>query len=174
MLHRTAPELDQIESECATGGAPGPPAELLIASFRNWATQAILWSVALDRANGPVQPPNHGCPYCTPVVTVDEHSHTVTYRADYYQLGQFGRFVQPGARRIASEHFVVYNSPTRYHKVPYSTPGLDDVAFLNPDGSRVLLAHNTASGSFRFAVWSRGRSFSYSLPAGATATFVWK
>jgi glucosylceramidase len=174
MVHRIAPELDQVESECATGGAPGPPAELLIASFRNWATQAILWSVALDRSSGPVQPPNQGCPYCKPVVTVDEHSHTAVYQPDYYQLGQFGRFVSPGAQRIGSEHFVSYNSPTRYHKVPYSTPGLDDVAFVNPDGTKVLLAHNTSTQPYRFAVAWRGRSFTYTLPAGATATFRWR
>jgi glucosylceramidase len=174
MVHRIAPELVQIESECATGGAPGPPAELLIASFRNWASQAILWSVALDRSNGPVQPPNQGCPICTPVVTIDEQSHRASYTADYYQLGQFGQFVVPGARRIGSEHFVTYNSPTRQHKAPYSTPGLDDVAFLNPDGSKVLLAHNTSIRSYRFAVAWRGRSFIYTLPGGATATFRWR
>ena len=49
----------------------------------------------------------------------------------------------PGAVRIASNHYVSY----RYFPIPdstatgrFSTPGLDDVAFLNRDGSRVLLA----------------------------------
>jgi hypothetical protein len=47
-LHRMGPHLDQIESECATGSAPGPPAELMIAAFRNWASAVLLWNVALD------------------------------------------------------------------------------------------------------------------------------
>jgi glucosylceramidase len=173
-LHRMGPHLDQIESECATGSAPGPPAELMIAAFRNWASAVLLWNVALDPHGGPVQPPNYGCPHCTPIVTVDERMHTVSYRSDYYELGQFSSFVRPGAQRIGSENFVTYNSTTRDHRAGYATAGLDDVAFENPDGSKVLLAHNNARRPDRFAVdWHRG-SFTYTLPPGATVTFVWR
>ncbi len=173
-LHAMLPRLDQIESECASGSAPGPPAELMIASFRNWASAVLLWNVALDLHGGPVQPPNYGCPHCTGIVTVDERTHTVRYGPDYYQLGQFSSFVRPGARRIGSENFVAYNSPDRHHRVNYATAGLDDVAFENPDGSIVLLAHNNAGHVERFAVAWRGRSFSYALPPEATVTFVWR
>jgi glucosylceramidase len=173
-LHRIAPRLDQIESECASGGAPGPPAELIIASFRNWASTVLLWNAVLDPGNGPVEPPNNGCPYCTPVITVNERTHTVIYRADYYELGQFGAFVAPGARRIASNTFVTYNTPDREHRINYATAGIDDVAFLNPDGSKVLMAHDNAPTAERFAVQWRGRAFTYTLPAQATVTFVWR
>lgn len=172
-LHRAAPFLDQIESECSDGGAPGPPGELMIASFRNWASSVLLWNLALDPSGGPVQPPNDGCPRCTGVVTVDERRHTVTYGPDYYVLGQFGKFVQAGARRIGSSHFVSYNSPTRYHRINYATEGIDDVAFTNPNGSVVLLAQNNARRAIRFAVAWRGAAFTHSLPAGGTVTFVW-
>jgi glucosylceramidase len=173
-LHQMMPHLDQIESECSGGIAPGPPAELMIASFRNWASAVLLWNVALDPHGGPVQPPNYGCLHCTGIVTVDERTHTVSYGSDYYQLGQFSSFVQPGARRIGSESFVTYNSPDRYHRVNYATPGLDDVAFENPDGSTVLLAHNNAAQPERLAVEWDGQSFVYTLPAEATVTFVWR
>src|SRR6478672_10151344 len=124
-----APSLDQIESECSDGGAPGPPGELMIASFRNWASSVLLWNLALDPSGGPVQQPNYGCRGCTGVVTVDGRSRTVTYGIDYYVLGQFSKFVQSGARRIASDHFVTYNTPTRHHRINYATNGIDDVAF---------------------------------------------
>jgi glucosylceramidase len=172
-LHRANSGLDQIESECSSGSSPGPPAELMIASFRNWATGVLLWNMALDPHGGPVQRPNHGCPHCTGVVTVDERTHTVSYRADYYQLGQFSAFVQPGARRIGSESFVEYNSHDHYHRVSYATAGLDDVAFTNPRGSTVLLAHNNAGLPKRFVIDWHGHTFTYTLPAGATVTFVW-
>jgi glucosylceramidase len=172
-LHRLDRALDQIESECSSGGAPGPPGELMIASFRNWASSVLLWNVALDPSGGPVQPPNYGCPRCTGVITIDERRHTVRYERDYYVLGQFGKFVETGARRIGSDHFVAYNTPTRYRRINYATAGIDDVAFRNPDGRLVLLVQNNASGSRRFAVaWHRG-VFMYSLPAGATVTFEW-
>jgi glucosylceramidase len=173
-LHQLDPGLDEIESECASGAAPGPPAELLIASFRNWASTVLLWNVALDPHNGPVQRPNLGCAKCIGVLTVDDRDHTVRYGADYYELGQFSEFVQRGARRIASEHFVSYNTPTRDHLVNYSSPGLDDVAFRNPNGTIVLIAHNNGRTPTRFTVvWHHG-AFSYRLPGAATVTFVWR
>jgi cell volume regulation protein A len=162
-LRRSAPRLDQIESECSSPIAPGPPAELMIASIRNWASAVLLWNLALDPRGGPVQPPNHGCGGCTGVVTIDERTHSVRYGRDYYQLGQLSSFVGVGARRIASNSFVSYNTPTRTHRVNYATAGIDDVAFKNPDGSKVLLAHNNASRARRFAVAWQGRFFAYTL-----------
>src|SRR5689334_16826439 len=48
-----------------------------------------------------------------------------------------------------------------------------DVAFRNPDGSRVLVAHNENDNPQAFGVTVNGRSFTYTLPGGALATFVW-
>lgn len=61
------------------------------------------------------------------------------------------------------------HSPTNYGV----TSGLDDVALLNPDGSRVLVAYNNSSAAIRFAVNWDGRSFTYSLAAQAMVTFRW-
>lgn len=172
-LHRQVRHLEQLETECSTGIAPGPPAELVIASLRNWASTVLLWNLALDPSGGPVQPPNGGCRHCTGVVTVNSQANAVTYRPDYYQLGQASSFVQPGARRIGSEHFVHYRDTLVNKRGSYATPGLDDVGFANPDGSKVLLAYNNASRSIRFAVVWQRRSFSYELPPHATVTFIW-
>jgi glucosylceramidase len=146
----------------------------MIASFRDWASMVLLWNVALDPREGPVEPPNRGCPYCTPVITINERTHVVTYQSDYYQLGQFSAFVQPGARRIASNNFVTYNSPDLYHRINYATDGVDDAAFVNPDGRKVLVAHNNAPQAKRFGVEWHGHAFTYTLPPGATVTFVWQ
>jgi glucosylceramidase len=173
-LHRIAPRLDQIESECSAGIEPGPTSEMLIAAFRNWATAALMWNLALNRAGGPVQTPNTGCLHCTGVVTVDVRSHTAHYGLDYYQLGQLGMFVKPGAYRIASNNFVTYDAPTVRHKINWASPGVDDVAFESTDGRRVLIAYNNAARAKSFAVEWHGMMFTYTLPAGATTTFVWQ
>jgi glucosylceramidase len=96
----------------------------------------------------------------------------VSFRLAYFQLGQVAAFVQPGAIRVGSNSFVSYyqSAPRQYG----ATSGLDDVAFLNPDGSHVLVAYNNSSSPIRFAVAWNGRSFTYSLPAKATATFRWR
>ncbi|MGO9087136.1 MAG: glycoside hydrolase family 30 beta sandwich domain-containing protein [Terriglobales bacterium] len=79
---------------------------------------------------------------------------------EYYILGHLGKFVVPGAYRIDSNTF--------------GAGSIEDVAFQNPDGSIVLLVLNSASNAGTFTVSFKGQSFSYTLPAGAVATFCWK
>jgi glucosylceramidase len=170
-LAQAYPTVDQIVSECSPGIIPYAPAEVGISATRNGATAVALWNLALDPAGGPVQRPNYGCSGCTGVITVNEVTHTATLGANFYQFGQLSKFVAPGAVRIGSERFVSdYQLPTGYGV----TPGLDDVAFVNPDGSKVLIAYNNSTGPIRFAVdWHR-RSFGYTLPTRATVTFTWR
>ncbi|MDQ6774872.1 MAG: glycosyl hydrolase [Actinomycetota bacterium] len=170
-LHAQAPRLDEIVAECSPGIMPASTSEVAIASMRSWASALALWNLALDPAGGPVQPPNLACPHCTGIVTIDEATHAVTYTRDYYQLGQLSRFVLPGAVRIGSEHFVRYVHPTK--RTSMATPGLDDVAFENPDGSRVLLAYNGSSAPIAFGVADAGQYFAYTLAPRATGTFIW-
>ena len=170
-LHHAAPGLDQLVTECAPNLSSFAVPEIAIGSLRNWASAVTLWNVALDPANGPVQPPNTGCHGCHGLLMIDERTHQVHRNLSYYQLGQVGSFVERGAQRISSNNFVTYRvargSPIGV------TPGIDDVAALNPDGSRVLVVYNNSAGPVRFAVRWDGRSFSYLLPPGATVTFRW-
>ncbi len=131
---------------------------LLIGATRNWARGVTLWNIALDQNSGPQ---NGGCTACRGVVTVDDSVSPpkITRNVEYYLLGHLGKFVQPGAYRIDS------NS--------YGSGSLEDVAFLNPDGSVVLLVLNATSGSSTFAVTWNGGNFTDTLPAGAVATYQW-
>ena len=76
-----------------------------------------------------------------------------------------------GADRVASTHFVSYT----YTKpgVNFVSAGLDDVAFVNPDGTRVLIAYNNSSRAIPFAVSWHGEYFTHTLPARGMATFRW-
>jgi glucosylceramidase len=173
-MHAMAPQLAEVESECTSGRlTPGPPAQLEIASARNWASAVLLWNLALDPHGGPVQPPDYGCPGCIGLAQVDEKTHTYRMTRDYYQLGQASRFVRPGAVRIASNTFVTDRDAYLRFRGGYTTPGLDDVAFLNPNGTRVLLAYNSGRSPAHFAVRWRGSYFNYILAPRATATLRW-
>src|SRR5438270_12118185 len=90
-------------------------------------------------------------------------SGAMTLRNEYYQLGQVSSFVQPGARRIDSENFVTYG--VNGSNIETVRPGLDDVSFLNPDGSKVLDAYHNSTAPPSFAVLSGAGYFSYSIPA---------
>jgi glucosylceramidase len=131
---------------------------LLIGATRNWARGVTLWNIALDQNSGPQ---NGGCTACRGVVTVDDSVSppAITRNVEYYVLGHLGKFVQAGAHRIDSN--------------TYGSGSLEDVAFLNPDGSVVLLMLNATSSGATFAVTWNGANFSDTLPAGAVATYEW-
>ncbi len=163
--------LPPIVDECSPGLTPTPISEVIIASLRNGASTVALWNLALDPSGGPAQLPNHGCKGCSGLVTIDPRTGAVTRRLAYFQLGQASAFVAPGAQRVGSRTFVRYRYPGP--GVDVASPGLDDVALRDPDGSLVLIAYNNSIRPIRFAVAWKGRAFRYALAPGATATFVW-
>jgi glucosylceramidase len=170
-LHQADPALDEIVDECSPGISPTPISEIVISSLRSWASTVALWNLALNLTGGPAELPNHGCPGCEGLATINPQTKTATLNQNYYELGQASAFIAPGAQRISSGNFVTYRYPRP--GVDVATPGLDDVALRNPDGSIVLLAFDNSSAPMTFAVAWRDRTFSYTLPAGATVTFVW-
>ncbi len=171
-LHAGNPGLRLVVSECATDLTPYTASEIVIGAMRNWASSVGLWNLALDPSGGPVHKPNNGCGNCRGIVTIDPQTHQVTYNLPYYQLGQVGRFVKPGAQRVKTNHFVSYYVGTGHNHYGASH-GIDDVAIRNPDGSLVLVAYNNTSSDVRFAVEWKGRYTTYELPSHATVTFDW-
>ncbi len=129
--------------------------ETITQSMRNWSSSYVKWGLALDENRGPFIP--GGCGDCSPLITVNQSSGAVTYNIDYYTLGHFSKFVLPGAVRVYSSN----------------APRIVTAAFLNPRGMEVLVAYNDSSSSQTFQVASHGRSFVYTLPALAGATFEW-
>ena len=123
-------------------------------AMRSDAKSFVKWGLALDQNRGPHA---GGCGECTPLVTVNSNSGKVTYPIDFFTLGHYSKFVLPGARRVWSSNGT----------------GIVSVAFVNPDGSRVLVAFNDTTSSNRFQVQWGERSFTYSLPGLNGATFRW-
>lgn len=171
-LHNAFPDKGIWFTECSgSKGATDPPAKVfsdtlrwharnvVLGTTRNWARSAVNWNIALDSTGGPH---NGGCGTCTGLVTVQPDG-SVTTDAEYYTIGHLSKFVKPGARRIASTSF--------------GTTGWNgqimDAAFRNPDGSTALVVHNENDEPRTFAVNAGDRTFEYTLPGGALATFTW-
>jgi glucosylceramidase len=169
-FHDAYPKLAIIMDECSGSQSADPAStfsdtlkwhsrNLEIGSTRNWSGTVVNWNLALDPSGGP-----HvgGCGTCTGIITVGPGG-AVTYNAEYYALGQLARFVRSGAVRIASTSF--------------GTTGWNgevmDVAFRNPDGSTVLVAHNENDNPQSFAIQEGGWTLDYTLPGGSLATFTW-
>lgn len=170
-FHAIDPQLDEVVSECSPGIVPYSTTELIISSTRNWASMVNLWNLALNPEGGPVEPPNTGCTGCTGVVTINETQGTVAYTRDYYELGQFSKFIQPGAVRIGSPNFTPYTYFGR--GLDIARPSLEDVAFQNPDGSEVLVAYDDSPAPQGFDLESGGQYAPFVLNPGETATLVW-
>ena len=171
-LHAANPGGSLIENECSPGIVNYRTPEIAIASLRNWSQAVELWNLALDPHGGPKQHAP-GCARCSGLLTINERTHHAALNANYYQLGQVSKFVRRGAVRIASDRWVSdYASDTTIH---YGvTPGLDNVALRNPDGSKVLIAYNNSPHPIRFQVAWRGRALTYTLGARGTVTFTWR
>lgn len=171
-VHVLDPNLKTEMTECSPGISTVPISEVLIGSLRNWASQVYLWNLALDPRGGPVQAPNHGCPGCTGLVTINPATGSVTDTLAYDQLGQASEFFDPGAQRVESNSFVRYDY--RRPGADYVSAGIDDVAAVNPDGSVALMAYNNSRRTRTFAVQWHGYFFSDTLPPGATVSFRWR
>jgi len=163
-VHAAHPDKNAYLTECSGGEWDNGWAdslrwftrELIIGSTRGWSRGIVLWNLALDENHGPHA---GGCGNCRGVVTIDSRTGAITRNLEYYVLGHASRFVVPGAHRIGSTTGI---------------QGLATVAFQNPDGSMALIVLNDAKAQRKFSVRSAGRSFDFTLPAGAVATFAWK
>jgi glucosylceramidase len=160
-VHNQFPNVDAFDTEHSGGTwiADQQREDMfnIIDYTRNWGKSVVKWSLAVDQNMGPH---NGGCGTCTGLITVhrgDSRSGQVDFNIEYYDMGHLTKFVHPGAWRIAST----------------SSTSVPNVAWLNPDGSRALIAYN-ASGSTQtlHVIWG-GESFTYSLPARTSATFTW-
>lgn len=171
-LHTLAPRQIQLVNECSPEIMPFSAAEALIGFPRNWASGVAFWNLALDPAGGPVQPPGSWCLDCKGLVSVDTTTHKAHLGLRYYQLGQVSRFVAPGAVRIAANTLVTDRTDASGLYRP--TAGLDDVAFVNPDGEKVLVTYNNARRPIVLAVSWNEHEMLYRQPSGAMTTFTWK
>ncbi|MGA5360524.1 discoidin domain-containing protein [Streptomyces purpurascens] len=131
----------------------------IINGTRNWANGVMLWNIALDPDRGPLNSDTAGIPMLRGLLTIDPADGRVTYNVDYHALAHASRFVKPGARRIYSNTF--------------GEGSIENVAFQNPDGSKVLIAHNSGSAAKTFSVADGTHSFDYTLNAGDAVTFTY-
>jgi len=164
VVHDKYPEKDAYFTECS-GGEWAPKfadnlvwnvRTLIIGATRNWARGVLMWNLALDEKHGPH---TGGCADCRGVVTINSTDGSIVRNEEYYAFAHASRFVLPGAQRIWSSSGV---------------EGIESVAFQNAgDRSVALVVVNTNAQQKTFAVRVAGRAFSYTLPAGAVATFRW-
>jgi len=126
---------------------------VIIGTMNNWSKNALEWNLA----NDPFYQPHTtgGCTQCKGALTIngDDCSKNVSY----YIIAQASKFIPQGSLRISSSDIA----------------NLDNVAFVTPQGKRVLIVLNSTNTSQSFSVTCSGKTFSTTLQAQAATTYTW-
>ena len=103
----------------------------LLGPIEHSTSASLYWSLAQD-PNG--NPHVGGCSTCRGLITIQGSAKGAwSLSQDYYYWAQFSKFIDPGAVRIASSDL--------------GRGSIETVAFLNPNGSVVLVALNSSPPS---------------------------
>lgn len=153
-------KLMQSEMECFNGANSWGQAQerynLMKRYFDGGANAYFAWNMVLDETGkGPWNWRQNA------LITVNSNTGQVTYNGEYYALRHFSQYVKPGAKRVL-------------------TTGVwgDKIAFMNPDGSTVLVLGNSLNQPIEATVAIAGRAdggtFKAMLPPQSINTFVVK
>lgn len=136
------------------GDMPWHIKNLIIGASRNWAKTVLEWNLSSNPELTP-HTDRGGCDRCLGAVTLAGDS--VTRNPAYYVIAHASKLVEPGSVRIDSNLF----------------EGLHNVAFLRPDGKKVLIALNDSQKPISFQIVDKEKVFYAELNPGATGTWMW-
>jgi len=111
----------------------------MINDFNSGATGWTDWNILLDENGGP----NHTGNFCFAPVHADTRNGQLIYTNAHYYIGHFSKFIRPGARRIAASS----NRTT-----------LQTTAFVNKDGSMVVVVMNTTDKPMSYHLCLKGKA----------------
>ena len=131
----------------------------LMPSVNLGAKNFLMWNLALNGSHGPVTTTSGGCQDCRGVITIPNTS-SFSRNEEYYLIGHFSKFVRKGAHRIKTT--ISSMAPS----------GISTCAFMNADGSKVLVVMNRTGSTQQFTVRCGTRKFQYSLNTESVASFI--
>jgi glucosylceramidase len=113
------------------------------------------WNILLDEKGGP----NHVGNFCFAPVHADTHTGAITYTNAYYYIGHFSKFIQAGAKRIASSA---------------SRDQLLTTAYRNPTGTIVVIVMNKTDEKIDYLLWIKGMAATVTSEPHSIATLLVK
>lgn len=161
MIREQFPEKKLILSEhCVEYGLFGAENQLkyaqkyaheLIGNLNAGMNVALDWNIILDEVGGP----NHVKNYCYAPVMCDTTKDTIERKLSYTYIGHFSRYIQPGAKCIATSKY---------------TDQLEVTAFQNPDSSLTAVLLNRTSTELPVCLRLQGQVAQFKLPADSIMT----
>ncbi|MVN78055.1 glycosyl hydrolase [Hymenobacter sp. HMF4947] len=111
------------------------------------------WNVLLDQTGGP----NHVGNFCFAPIIADTRTGKLIYTNAYYYIGQFSKFIRPGATRIATTT---------------NRDWLQTTAFRNTDGKVAVVVMNNSDKKQEFQLWIKGQAAATTSLPHSIATYV--
>jgi len=145
----------QTESECGNGEKNWKSAEytwsLINHYLNNGMNYYMYWNMVLDPSGKSTWDWVQNM-----LISVNKDTKEVIYYPEFYIMKHVSHFVQPGAFRLKT------------------SGGKDHLAFMNPDGTVVLVLVNLAEVDKKFTISVSGKSFEILTKAKSFNSLTWK
>ena len=99
------------------------------------------WNMLLDEENGPFHW-RQGRNHCDSAIFYNKKENKLYYHPYYYFVGQFSKFIRPGAVRVGHSSY---------------SPLLETTAFRNPDGTIAVVVFNNSDAELPFILRVHGQ-----------------
>jgi glucosylceramidase len=144
----------------------------LIYAMNNWSQSYLAWQLVLHPDGTPDQ--GHGCMgsdwNCigTVSITPGEGLAGLTRQWDYAYLGHASKFVDRGAQVVTPKNGSDSKDVDRHGGK------FESAAFVNPDGTRVLVGYNSSTTNHaRFEIVWQGHALDVNVPPRSAVTYKW-
>lgn len=128
----------------------------MVNDFNDGAEAWTDWNVLLDQKGGP----NHVGNYCFAPIIGNTKTGKLLFTNIYYYIGQFSKFIRPGAKRISSSS---------------SNSNLLTTAFINKNGSVAVVVMNPTDSRIPYHVWVKEQeATTTSLPHSISTIIIEK
>ncbi len=127
----------------------------MIGNFAAGMDGFIDWNICLDEQGGP----NYVGNYCEAPIICDTANGTLSYKLSFYYISHFSSFIKSGAKRVAT---TIY------------TDEIEQVAFINPDGSMVVVIQNRTVVVMNTSLRIDSKLIDVELPADSISTIIIK
>jgi glucosylceramidase len=81
----------------------------------------------------------------------------IIIRNEYWYIGQFSKFIRPGAKRVAASS---------------NRSALQTTAFINSDGKIAVIVLNRSDNNLRYHIWSNGVWMGHAVTAHSIQTII--
>ena len=129
---------------------------LIIGAPRNWSRNVLEWNLAADENFNP-HTNDGGCTLCQGAITINSSSGAISRNVSYYIIAHASKLVRPGSIRVRSN----------------IVDGLHNVAYVTPEGKKVLIVVNDNDSDKIFSIAFKTYILTTSLPSGGVGTYYW-